>query len=105
DCIDYQRGPVCPVRPIQESATREQVFACPYFRLWRIRSQGRFRVGAAGECRMVIALEGEAELQYRGQNYPLKRGSLLLLPAEVGPCESELGKDAVILEAGFGKLT
>jgi mannose-6-phosphate isomerase len=102
-CIDFERGPLYPVLPIQQSASREQLFSCPYFRLWRIRSQWRFRIGAAGQCRIVVVLEGEAELQFQGQNFSLKRGSLLLLPAEVGACECKPAVDAVILEAGLGE--
>src|SRR5579864_1484598 len=102
ECIDFECGPLYPVLPIQQSASREQLFSCSYFRLWRIRSQWRFRVGADGECRIVVVLDGEAELQYRGQSFPLQRGSLLLLPAEVGACECKPVGDAVILEAGLG---
>jgi mannose-6-phosphate isomerase len=103
ECVDFQRGPVLPVLPIQQSATREQVFSCPYFRLWRMRGNWRFRVGTEGECRIVVALEGKAELQYREQNHVLQRGSLLLLPAEVGVCDCIPRGNAVILEAGLGE--
>jgi len=100
-CIDFQRGPVYPVLPIQETSLRERLFSCPYFRLWRTRSQRRFRVGAAGECRIIIVLAGEAELQYRGQAFAMRPGSLLLLPADVGACECQPRGESVVLEAGL----
>jgi mannose-6-phosphate isomerase len=103
ECIDFQRGPVFPVLPMQRSATREQIFSCPYFRLWRMHGNWRFRVGAESECRIVVALEGKAELQYREQNHVLQRGSLLLLPAEIGVCDCIPRGNAVILEAGLGE--
>jgi mannose-6-phosphate isomerase len=101
ECIDFQHGPVFPALPIQKSTIREQLFSCPYFRLWRMCGNWRFRVGAKGECRIVVVVEGEAELQYREQNHLLKRGSLLLLPAELGACDCIPRGNAVILEAGL----
>jgi mannose-6-phosphate isomerase len=103
ECIDFQQGPVYPALPIQQTSQRERLFSCPYFRLWRICSQRRFRVGAAGECRIVIVLEGEAELQFRREVFAVSPGTLILLPAEVGACECKPQGDMVVLEAGLGE--
>ncbi|HEV3146665.1 MAG TPA: type I phosphomannose isomerase catalytic subunit [Gemmataceae bacterium] len=105
ECTDFQAGPVFPVLPMQETPNRERLFSCPFFRLWRIRSQGRFRLGAKGECRIVVALQGQAELQFERQTFLISRGSLLLLPAEVGACDCKPLGDMVVLEAAMGAVS
>src|SRR5579871_3465933 len=64
-CIDYNRGPSVRTDVIVESllpARRERLVACNYFRLWRVRGEMPFPVGAVGECRIVVAIEGQGDL-------------------------------------------
>ena len=44
------------------------------------------RVGAAGQCRVVVCVAGRSELEWNGERYPLNTGDVVLLPAEVGEC-------------------
>ena len=49
-CVDFSEGPVGRVTPVVETKTpveRERLFDCEHFRLWRLRGQSPFTVGAA----------------------------------------------------------
>lgn len=56
----------------------EQLVACDYFRLYRLALYQEMTLPAPS---LVIGLEGEASLRYEQQDFPLRRGSTLLLPA------------------------
>jgi mannose-6-phosphate isomerase len=102
-CIDYKRGPVSPTDILVESllpARRERLVTCDYFRLWRVRGEMPFPVGAAGECRIVVAVEGRGELLSAGRSFPLRSGATWLLPAEVGEVECRPVERLTILECG-----
>src|SRR6202453_4179266 len=49
-CIDFAQGVIGPVAPVFEATTpvnREKLFDCEYFRVWRLRGESPFTVGAA----------------------------------------------------------
>ena len=54
--------------------------------MWRHTGQSPFTVGAAGTPRVLVCIAGEGELEHSGTNYPVGRGDVVLLPAEVGAC-------------------
>jgi mannose-6-phosphate isomerase len=88
-CIDLAQGPIEPVSPVVEETApvvREQLFDNEHFRLWRRRGEAPFEVGAMGAARVLVCVEGLGAVQYDGADFDLKRGGVMLIPAEVGPC-------------------
>jgi mannose-6-phosphate isomerase len=104
-CIDFDRGPTGAVSPLVETMIprRERLLSCPYFRLWRIQSERPFAVGAAGECRVAVAIGGSGELVANSNSHPVRPGSALLIPAELGQIECRPDGGLVILECGLPK--
>src|ERR1700678_650167 len=89
DCIDFAEGPVGTVTPPLESArpvTREQLFDCEYFQLWRIGGELPFSVGAVGLPRVLVCIEGGGEIEQGYTTYAVGKGDVLFLPAVMGPC-------------------
>ncbi len=102
-CTDFASPPTGPVRPIAEAegpVQRERLVCCPYFQLWRVKTSVPFRAGAPGRCRVLVGLEGKAELTHQGRNYPIEKGDVVLLPAEVGAVDCRPNGAAVFLECG-----
>jgi len=88
-CIDFTRGPVGPVAPIVEAETpvlREKLFLSDYFVTWRLTGDSPVIVGEDETPRVLVCLDGEAQLEHEGVNYPMRKGDVLLLPAVVGSC-------------------
>jgi mannose-6-phosphate isomerase len=85
--IDVAQGAVAPVAPVVEvtkPVERERLFDCDHFRLWRLRGQSPFAVGAAGAPRVLVCIEGTGRVEHGGQTYAAAKGDVLLLPAAVG---------------------
>jgi mannose-6-phosphate isomerase len=88
-CIDLRQGAVPPVTPCLEAAApvrRERLFDNAFFRLWRHEGTAPFEVGARGEPRILVCVEGGGDVEYAGADYPMARGAVTLLPAALGPC-------------------
>jgi mannose-6-phosphate isomerase len=88
-CIDFSQGAIGPVEPVVEAAEpllRERLFDCEHFRLWRLRGQSPFTVGAAGAPRVLVCIDGALEVEHGGAAHALGRGDVMLLPAVVGAC-------------------
>lgn len=88
-CTDFSLGPVRPTAPTVETTVpvlRESLFRCDFFHLWRLTGQQPFLVGAVQECRVLVGLEGQAQLEYQGGIAALGPGDVLLLPAQLGAC-------------------
>jgi mannose-6-phosphate isomerase len=88
-CVDMTEGVVLPVVPIVESVEpvrRERLFSCEQFGVWRLAGGSPFSVGAHGKARVVVSIDGQAELDHDGDSYTLSRGDVLVLPAVVGAC-------------------
>ena len=100
-CIDFAQGKIGPVAPVVEATTpvaRERLFQCEQFRLWRLRGQSPFTVGAAGSARVLICIEGAGELEHDGVSYRVGKGDVWLLPAAVGACAFRPGSAVSLLE-------
>lgn len=82
EATDYSAGPVSPQKPASSDlteATWESLVRCPYF--WIDRAEFRGSVSLPGEqCRMLMLLEGEAELTSADGRRPLKKGQTVLIP-------------------------
>jgi mannose-6-phosphate isomerase len=88
-CIDFEQVAIGPIMPVVEAAApvrRERLFQCEHFSVWRIRGEAPFRVGAEGEARVLVCLDGSGQLEHRGTNYAIGHGDVMLLPAVVGEC-------------------
>jgi mannose-6-phosphate isomerase len=88
-CIDFGDSAGGLVTPMVESATpveRERLFDAAPFRLWRLRGQSPFIVGAAGVPRVLVCIEGRGQLEHGGVAYEVGKGDVFLLPAVAGPC-------------------
>ena len=89
DCINFAEdaaGLVAPVVEAKSPEERERLFDCEHFRLWRLRGQSPFTVGAAGMPRVLICIEGSGQVEHGGATYEVGRGDVWLLPAVVGAC-------------------
>jgi mannose-6-phosphate isomerase len=100
-CVDTAAGAVVPVVPVVESVEpvlRERVFDSEHFEVWRLTGRSPFPVGTLGECRVLVSLGGEAELDHDGDTYRLQRGEVLVLPAVVGVCVVRPIGEVTVLE-------
>ena len=85
-CIDFARGPVRPVSETNEPQSgglSEQLVRCEYFVLRRFATAAPAYV-SAGQCRILIALDGRAVVEQGGASYPLRPYDVMLLPPEDG---------------------
>ncbi|MGA2594798.1 MAG: type I phosphomannose isomerase catalytic subunit [Bryobacteraceae bacterium] len=88
-CIDFDQGAARLVAPVVEATTpveRERLFHCEQFRLWRLRGQSPFTVGAAGVPRVLVCIEGVGQVEHGGATYAAGKGDVWLLPAAIGAC-------------------
>jgi mannose-6-phosphate isomerase len=88
-CIDFAGSEGALVAPVGESTTpveRETLFDCAPFRLWRLRGQLPFAVGAAGVPRVLVCIEGKGQVEHSGAAYEVGKGDVFLLPAVLGRC-------------------
>jgi mannose-6-phosphate isomerase len=84
--INYEQGEIKPVSPVLENVICERLFQCKPFSLWRFQCTVPFHVGAALTPRVLVCTAGGGMLQHDVTNYPMQKGSVLLLPAAVGVC-------------------
>ena len=88
-CIDFSQGAIGPTAPVVESTTpvrRERLFDCEHFRLWRLRGETPFTVGAAEAPRVLVCIAGAGQLEHGANMHAVRKGDVLLLPAVVGAC-------------------
>ena len=99
-CSDFAKGPCHPVTPKVVDGW-EGLVNCDYFTLRRRSGTRRFAVGAKGQCRVVVGIEGQGDLVWNGERFPLAVGSVVLLPAAVGACELDPRGTTTVLECGL----
>jgi mannose-6-phosphate isomerase len=100
-CIDFVEGKSGLVTPTVESerpVKRERLFDCNAFQLWRLRGEMPFTVGAKDEPRVLVCVEGAGQLAPGDGTYPVRKGEVWLLPAEVGACTFHPHGAATLLE-------
>jgi mannose-6-phosphate isomerase len=103
-CIDFAQGAIGPTAPVMESTTpvlRERLFDCEHFRLWRIRGEGSFTVGAAGAPRVLVCIDGAGQLEYGATVSAVGKGDVLLIPAVVGACAFRPRGAVTVLEVAM----
>jgi mannose-6-phosphate isomerase len=88
-CVDVNQGAVTP-EPLAVETTapvrREAYFDNAHFRLWRLHGAAPFEVGAKGEPRIIVCVEGEGAVEHGGVDHAVRQGGVTLLPAAVGAC-------------------
>lgn len=89
-CLNFDQGAIGPTTPVTETTApvrRERLFQCPQFSVWRHHKvNANFTVGEPGSPRILVSIGDDAELTCQGEHYPIGRGDVFLLPAEVGIC-------------------
>ncbi len=102
--MDVSQGAVGPVSPALEETMpveHERLFDCEHFRLWRLRGQSPFGVGAAGAPTVLVCIKGAGLVDHDGEGYSVRRGDVLLLPAAIGACIFRPSGSVTLLEAGL----
>jgi len=100
-CIDFSQGAIAPATPLTQQThpvLRELLMDGEHFGVTRITGQLPFDVGAADAPRVLVGLSGSARLQHGGVDYPLAKGGVLLLGAELGVCSCRPNGIASVLE-------
>ena len=100
-CIDFAGCAGGLVTPQVETTTpneREKLFDCEHFRLWRVHEQTPFPIGAAGEPRVLVCIDGAGKIEYSSETCEVGMGDVWLLPAEVGACVFRPGGSVSLLE-------
>jgi mannose-6-phosphate isomerase len=88
-CINFgpcAGGLVAPVVEETSPVSREKLFECEYFRLWRVRGESWFAVGAASVPSVLVCIDGKGQLDHGGATYEIGKGDVFLLPAALGEC-------------------
>jgi mannose-6-phosphate isomerase len=88
-CINFAKsegGLVAPMVETTSPVSREKLFHCEYFRLWRLRGELPFAVGAAGVPSVLVLIDGAGRIEHGGAAYDAGKGDVFLLPAILGPC-------------------
>jgi mannose-6-phosphate isomerase len=105
-CIDFKNGSAGLMSPVVEVRTpvdRERLFNCEFFGLWRVHGDSPFIVGAAGEPRVLVCLEGAGQVEYNDSPYIVGKGEVWLFPAEVGACAFHPQSAVTLLEIAIPK--
>jgi mannose-6-phosphate isomerase len=81
-CINWNSGPIRPVRPANYpgEAIRQRLVQCPYFTLEYLHFREAFSL-RSGRLQVILVLHGRGRLETAAGVRPLVRGETLLLPA------------------------
>jgi mannose-6-phosphate isomerase len=93
-CIDWQRGPIDPIktqafgRDISSKAGyhRQPLVHCPFFTLEYVKSHEPFPLGGIEAMQVVIVVNGRGVIETRNGVEELTVGQTLLLPAAMPTC-------------------
>ena len=85
ECTDFQRGPVDPITPVEfcdQAHVFEELVRCDYFVIRRHRSLEPFGISISDRFRILMFLEGGAQVATRGGTVNATIGTTVLIPAE-----------------------
>ena len=95
EAIDFNRGPVFPIKP--ENQNGEPILSCDVFAL-SLRNIGeKSKLGRDGKCQIVAVLEGSISVAEDQCGNPLEKGDTMLIPASCP--ELSISGDAIALIA------
>ncbi len=103
-CVNFGESAGGLLAPMAEAAMpvqRERLFDCEQFRLWRLRGQSPFTVGAADVPSVVVCIEGAGQVEHGGATYGVGKGDVWLLPALAGVCTFQPRSEVSLLEIGI----
>ncbi|MEQ9407000.1 MAG: class I mannose-6-phosphate isomerase [Fuerstiella sp.] len=83
-CIDFERGPVNPVAPVVLSDGQhhfEELVRCDFFVIRRHTSVDEFQLKQDDRFRILMQLEGSAQLFTEDGEVPMRKGTTVLVPA------------------------
>ena len=96
-CSDFAKGPCHPVTP-QRVGDRDNLVDCEYFTLDHTHCDTPLTVGAVGQCRVVVCIQGSGTVG----GEPIAQGEVILLPASVGTVQVVPSGSIRLLECGIG---
>ena len=97
--IDFNRGPVLPVRPQSAGHPNAQrLVCCDNFLLSRWTINQPIFLGGDQKMRILVVISGALELEHPLVPESLKLGQCILLPAECTACRVRPAAQAVFLE-------
>ena len=93
-CIDMAQGVIVPAAPVIEAPVieviapirQELLLDCAYFQVRRYSGPVPFAIGAVDAPTVLVCVGGAGTVVYGGENFIMKSGDLILLPASVGAC-------------------
>jgi len=103
-CTDFAAGPCGPVTPVVEAThpiRREGLVRCPHFTLARLHGEQPFSVGGDGRCRVLVGIQGQAQLEQDGAQQPFGPGDVVLLAAQGPAVQCRPAGTVVLLECGL----
>ena len=83
-CIDFERGPVNPVKPRLQTdgeESFEDLVSCPYFDLRRRPLLSEWRLPDDERFRILMPLHGRVMVRHNDWHETIGRGDTLLIPA------------------------
>jgi mannose-6-phosphate isomerase len=97
DVIDFESGPVQPIRRAADSDRWETLVDCDKFR-FSMLSAGTGSIGGDDRCHLLTVPKGSAVVRTRNQEITVGLGETVLVPASLGMIECEVPKGACLLE-------
>lgn len=97
-CIDYNQVNIEPFKP--SASQTPVVLASDYFMVWKHDEKETFSVGKANQPRVLVCIDGQGQIGGH-ENYPLKKGNVFLLPAQMGECKLIPIGQIELLEVGI----
>jgi mannose-6-phosphate isomerase len=100
EAIDFNYGPVSPQRPQPTDRPHvEQLVACDKFVIDRWKFSTTQPAAGDGRCHMLLVVSGAVEVAGDPGPSPLRAGSVVMLPASLGPTMIQPREPSVILDA------
>jgi mannose-6-phosphate isomerase len=103
--VDFDQGAILPVQPEVENAQPvrgERVFHNTHFDLKRWQGSQPFDVGAPGEARVLVCVDGAGRVKGAAEDVEMVRGDAVLLPAVVGAGHFIPDGAVILLEIAVG---
>jgi mannose-6-phosphate isomerase len=100
-CINFEQVAAGLVKPLVEDekpVLRKRLIFCEYFKLWSIRGESPFIIGATGMLHVLVCIDGKGQINYNNANYNVGKGDVWLLPAIVGTCVFSPEREVTLLE-------
>lgn len=101
ECIDFDRGPVNPVKPVELSDGAhhfEELVRCEYFVIRRHKAVDDFELKLDDRFRILMQLEGCSEIKTNTGTVTLKKGNTAVLPAATKSATVHIVQNTTLLE-------